>query len=275
MTISLVAVFIPVLFMGGIVGRLLHEFAVTISVAILVSGFVSISLTPMLCSRFLKPPHTQKHGGRLQRDRADVRRVAQALRRDAARQPALRLRHRRDLDRPDLRDRLPVHGRAQGLPADRGSGALQHQHRRDPGHRLRRHGQAPDGGRRDRREGPRHPEQQQQRRSRPRRRRPQQRPPEPRPEAAQPAQAVGRPDHGGAAAEAGAGAGRPRLHGQPAADQPRRPAGRAQPVPVHPAGHRHRRALRSTRRSSRRRCARCPASRTSAATCRSRTRRSW
>ncbi len=62
MTISLVAVFIPVLFMGGVVGRLLHEFAVTISVAILVSGLVSISLTPMLCSRFLKPPHAQKHG---------------------------------------------------------------------------------------------------------------------------------------------------------------------------------------------------------------------
>src|SRR5207344_510708 len=62
MTLSLAAVFIPVLFMGGIVGRLLHEFAVTISVAILVSGFVSISLTPMLCSRFLRPPHSQKHG---------------------------------------------------------------------------------------------------------------------------------------------------------------------------------------------------------------------
>src|SRR5262249_16689005 len=62
MTLSLAAVFIPVLFMGGVVGRLLHEFSVTIGVAILVSGFVSVSLTPMLCSRFLKPPHTQKHG---------------------------------------------------------------------------------------------------------------------------------------------------------------------------------------------------------------------
>jgi hydrophobic/amphiphilic exporter-1 (mainly G- bacteria), HAE1 family len=62
MTLSLAAVFIPVLFMGGVVGRLLHEFAVTIGAAILVSGFVSISLTPMLCSRFLKPPHSQKHG---------------------------------------------------------------------------------------------------------------------------------------------------------------------------------------------------------------------
>src|SRR2546428_3570697 len=62
MTISLTAVFIPVLFMGGIVGRLLHEFAVTIGVAILVSGLVSISLTPMLASRFLRPPHAQRHG---------------------------------------------------------------------------------------------------------------------------------------------------------------------------------------------------------------------
>jgi hydrophobic/amphiphilic exporter-1 (mainly G- bacteria), HAE1 family len=62
MTLSLAAVFIPVLFMGGIVGRLLHEFAVTIGVAILVSGFVSISLTPMLASRFIKPPHGQRHG---------------------------------------------------------------------------------------------------------------------------------------------------------------------------------------------------------------------
>ena len=62
MTVSLVAIFIPVLFMGGLVGRLLEEFAVTIGVAIIVSGFVSISLTPMLCSRFLKPPHTQRHG---------------------------------------------------------------------------------------------------------------------------------------------------------------------------------------------------------------------
>jgi HAE1 family hydrophobic/amphiphilic exporter-1 len=62
MTLSLVAVFIPVLFMGGILGRLLHEFAVTIGVAILVSGFVSLSLTPMLCSRFLRHPNIQKHG---------------------------------------------------------------------------------------------------------------------------------------------------------------------------------------------------------------------
>ena len=62
MTLSLTAVFIPILFMGGIVGRLFHEFAVTIGVAILVSGFVSLSLTPMLASRFLRPDHGKKHG---------------------------------------------------------------------------------------------------------------------------------------------------------------------------------------------------------------------
>jgi HAE1 family hydrophobic/amphiphilic exporter-1 len=55
MTISLVAVFIPVFFMGGVVGRVFHEFAIVIGMAILVSGFVSLTLTPMLCSRFLRP----------------------------------------------------------------------------------------------------------------------------------------------------------------------------------------------------------------------------
>ncbi|MBS1130947.1 MAG: Acriflavin resistance protein [Proteobacteria bacterium] len=62
MTISLIAVFIPVLFMQGIVGRLLHEFAVTICVAILVSGFVSLTLTPMLCSRYVKHAEPDSHG---------------------------------------------------------------------------------------------------------------------------------------------------------------------------------------------------------------------
>jgi len=62
MTISLIAVFIPVLFMGGILGRLLHEFAVVIMVAVLISGFVSLTLTPMMCSRILKPQSAAKHG---------------------------------------------------------------------------------------------------------------------------------------------------------------------------------------------------------------------
>src|SRR5437667_3283565 len=63
-TISLSAVFIPVLFMGGVLGRLFREFSVTICVAILISGVVSVTLTPMLCSRFLKKPHKHGEGGR-------------------------------------------------------------------------------------------------------------------------------------------------------------------------------------------------------------------
>ena len=62
MTLSLTAVFIPVMFMSGIVGRLLHEFAVTICASILVSGIVSLTLTPMLCSRYLKHTVNEEHG---------------------------------------------------------------------------------------------------------------------------------------------------------------------------------------------------------------------
>ncbi len=61
MTSSLGAVFIPLLFLGGIIGRLFSEFAVTISVAILVSGVVSLTLTPMLCARWLKPGHGEQN----------------------------------------------------------------------------------------------------------------------------------------------------------------------------------------------------------------------
>jgi HAE1 family hydrophobic/amphiphilic exporter-1 len=62
MTLSLSAVFIPVLFMSGLLGRLLHEFAVTIVCAVLVSGFVSLTLTPMMCSRFVHAERNRQHG---------------------------------------------------------------------------------------------------------------------------------------------------------------------------------------------------------------------
>jgi hydrophobic/amphiphilic exporter-1 (mainly G- bacteria), HAE1 family len=62
MTLSLAAVFLPVFFMGGILGRLLHEFAVVIISAVLVSGFVSLTLTPMLCSRYLRAEGERRHG---------------------------------------------------------------------------------------------------------------------------------------------------------------------------------------------------------------------
>ncbi|MFZ0487111.1 MAG: efflux RND transporter permease subunit, partial [Arenicellales bacterium] len=62
MTLSLAAVFIPVLFMGGVLGKLLHEFSVTIITAVLISGFVSLSLTPMMCARVLRPSDAVRHG---------------------------------------------------------------------------------------------------------------------------------------------------------------------------------------------------------------------
>ena len=92
MTLSLVAVFLPVLFMGGIVGRLLHEFAVTIGVAILVSGAVSLSLTPLLCSRFLRPGHG---GGRAARWTRGSERAFEAGRAAYERTLAATLRHPR------------------------------------------------------------------------------------------------------------------------------------------------------------------------------------
>ncbi|MEO6879231.1 MAG: efflux RND transporter permease subunit, partial [Gemmatimonadaceae bacterium] len=75
MTISLTAVFIPILFLGGIVGRLFHEFAVTIAASILVSGFVSLTLTPMLSSRFLRPHSEERHGRMYQITEAGYQRL--------------------------------------------------------------------------------------------------------------------------------------------------------------------------------------------------------
>ena len=61
-TFSLIAVFIPLLFMGGIVGRLFREFAVTVTVAVVMSAFVSLTLTPVMCARFLKRQTGHKRG---------------------------------------------------------------------------------------------------------------------------------------------------------------------------------------------------------------------
>ncbi len=74
MTLSLAAVFIPVLFMGGVLGRLFREFSVTICVAILISGVVSVTLTPMLCSLFLKKP--KGHGDAAHADAHDGEKAA-------------------------------------------------------------------------------------------------------------------------------------------------------------------------------------------------------
>jgi HAE1 family hydrophobic/amphiphilic exporter-1 len=91
MTLSLVAVFIPIFFMGGILGRLFHEFAITIIAAILISGLVSLSLTPMLASRFLRPS-AQAHHGRFY---AQSERVFQGMLDLYRRGLAWSIRHRR------------------------------------------------------------------------------------------------------------------------------------------------------------------------------------
>ena len=85
MTLSLTAVFIPVLFMGGLIGRLFNEFAVTIGIAILVSGFVSLTLTPMLCSRFLRRSRDERHGRFYEASERVYRRVLGAYERSLAR----------------------------------------------------------------------------------------------------------------------------------------------------------------------------------------------
>ena len=78
MSLSLIAVFIPILLMGGIVGRLFREFAVTLSVAILISLVVSLTTTPMMCARLLRPAAERKPGRLGALERARLRRHARA-----------------------------------------------------------------------------------------------------------------------------------------------------------------------------------------------------
>ena len=124
MTLSLAAVFIPVLFMGGIIGRLLHEFSVVIMMAVLVSGFVSLSLTPMLCSRFLRAAARREARPALYGAGAIFRAAAEGLRRLAAMvAAAARVRD------GDVRHHPGDHGVAilrypEGISA--GGGLLQH-----------------------------------------------------------------------------------------------------------------------------------------------------
>ena len=144
MTLSLAAVFMPVLFMGGIVGRLLHEFAVTIAAAILVSGFVSLTLTPMLCSRFLRPPAEQHHGRALRRVRAGLPRPCA---RPTSAASTCVLRHRPAImvalgRAPRCATVWLVRGHPQGLPAQRGHRPDLRLHRGRAGHLLRGDGRA-------------------------------------------------------------------------------------------------------------------------------------
>ena len=112
MSLSLIAVFIPILLMGGIVGRYFREFAVTLSVAILVSLVLSLTTTPMMCSRLLRPEKEQRHGrlSRVERARFD------AMLRGYERSLGLGARSRPGHDRHAARGRLP-----QRLPLRRSS----------------------------------------------------------------------------------------------------------------------------------------------------------
>ena len=113
MTTSLAAVFIPILFMSGILGRLFREFAVTITAAVLISGVVSVTLTPMLCSRFLRVVHTKKGFAGLM-DRA-FDGLLRGLRLESPLGPAVPRRDAGRLRRRDRRDRADVQRRAEGI----------------------------------------------------------------------------------------------------------------------------------------------------------------
>ena len=150
MTLSLVAVFIPVLFMGGILGRLLHEFAVTIIVAVLVSGFVSLTLTPMLCSRILTPSEHEQARPPLRASRARLRRRCSAA---TAASLQWALRHRSDSrcsrsPRSSSRPAVLFVCDAEGLPAQRRHRPAVRDHRGGAGHLVRRDGQPAAAGRR-------------------------------------------------------------------------------------------------------------------------------
>ena len=118
MSVSLVAVFIPILLMGGIVGRLFREFAVTLSAAVLISLLVSLTTTPMLCARILKPERERAHG----RLYHASEHVFEWFRSGYAKSLAWALRHSLIMLVVTHRDRgvehLPVHDRTEGvLPA--------------------------------------------------------------------------------------------------------------------------------------------------------------
>ena len=141
MTLSLVAVFIPVLFMPGIIGRLLHEFAITIAVAILISGVISLTLTPMLCSRFLRNQHGRRHGALYN----IFEKGFDALNNGYQHTLTWSLRHRGSAA-GDLfaycRHSVHVRGNAQGLPSHGGCGISVWRHRGGGRHFLRSDGEA-------------------------------------------------------------------------------------------------------------------------------------
>ena len=137
MTLSLVAVFIPLLLMGGLIGRLFREFAVTISVAILVSGVVSLVLTPMMCAQLLKPMDHDREGGPPRHGaRTGLRPVAWRLCGEPASGAAAPRRHHAAVRRDARRDRLPLCHHPEGLLPPAGQRDHRGQHGSRSGHLL-------------------------------------------------------------------------------------------------------------------------------------------
>ena len=234
MTVSLAAVFIPVLFMGGVLGRLLHEFAVTIIAAILVSGFVSLTLTPLLCSRWLQSEHAKQHG----RLYMALERVFDAIRDGYDRTLQLALAFPRLCMGIFLAITLFTgylfYAMPKGFLPERGRRAAVRLHRSRPGHILRRHVRAAAAGCSDRAHRPGggrhhgvHRRQRLQPADEPR--------PDPDPAQAAPPATQRRRGHATAASEAAI---HPRDQGLSAELAHHPTGGRAhqEPVPVHAAG---------------------------------------
>ena len=147
MTLSLVVVFIPVLFMGGIMGRLLHEFAVTISLAVLISGVVSLTLTPMLCSRFLRPPGAIRHGRLYALSERYFKGMLQAYEWSLKKDPGSPLGHPDPLRFDSRGHGIPVYDCPQGLPSQRRYRPDHRLHRGGSGDFFRLYGDASERGR--------------------------------------------------------------------------------------------------------------------------------
>ncbi len=149
-TFALIAVFIPVLLMGGMVGRVFREFAVTITVAIILSGFVSLTLTPMLCARVLKSSSRgRKPEHRPAYLRGHVQVVAARLRSDPRSVPQIQVRRHPGDDRHADRNGVALHRHSEGLFPGRGYRLHQRHDRRSVGHFLQGDVRSPAADRRD------------------------------------------------------------------------------------------------------------------------------
>ncbi len=157
-TFSLIAVFIPVLLMGGIVGRVFREFAVTIAVAIIISGFVSLTLTPMLCARVLRGHHPgeerKKQFFLLELFEAMFQGWLKGYEWTLDKVLGLQVRHAAGHVRHHRRHGLALHRHPEGLLPARGHRLHAGDHRGAAGHLVRRHGRAAAQGRRDRPQRP-------------------------------------------------------------------------------------------------------------------------